>query len=260
MTFRKRLPPRCHHPIIDAGRRRVAQAERPESGDCLGGSVARILVIDDEPEILRFVERALRGDGHEVVTAVDGLAGLNLACATPAPDLVILDLLLPGLDGRAALAAMLTHSPELRVIVLSAIGEVRSRVACLEAGAVDYLPKPFAVAELLARVRSRLRDRVSAVADDVIRVGDVRLDMRNRTVQVNGRTVSLSEREFLVTQHLMRRAGKVCTREELLSEIWGYSYDPGSNVVDVYVARVRAKLHGDHIATVRNVGYSFASA
>ncbi len=222
--------------------------------------MARILVIDDEPEIVRFVERALRGDGHEVVTALDGLAGLHLACAEPAPDLVILDLLLPGLEGRAALAAMLMHSPQLRVIVLSAVGEVRSRVACLEAGAVDYLPKPFAVAELLARVRSRLRDRVVTSGGDVIHVGEVKLDMRSRTVQVNGRKVALSEREFLVTQHLMRRAGQVCTREELLSEIWGYSYDPGSNVVDVYVARVRAKLHGEHIATVRNVGYSFASA
>jgi DNA-binding response OmpR family regulator len=99
-----------------------------------------------------------------------------------------------------------------------------------------------------------------ATVSDTIRVGDVKLDMRSRTVHINDRKVSLSEREFLVTQHLMRRAGQVCTREELLSEIWGYSYDPGSNVVDVYVARVRAKLHGEHIATVRNVGYSFASA
>jgi DNA-binding response OmpR family regulator len=221
--------------------------------------MARILVVDDEPEIVRFVERALRGDGHEVITAHDGLSGLRLACANPVPDLVVLDLLLPGLDGRAALAAMLMHTPQLRIIVLSAVGEVRSRVACLEAGAADYLPKPFAVAELLARVRSRLRDRVATVSD-TIRVGDVKLDMRSRTVHINDRKVSLSEREFLVTQHLMRRAGQVCTREELLSEIWGYSYDPGSNVVDAYVARVRAKLHGEHIATVRNVGYSFASA
>ncbi|MDQ1463940.1 MAG: two-component system, OmpR family, response regulator [Actinomycetota bacterium] len=222
--------------------------------------MARILVVDDEPEILRFVERALRGDGHEVTIAHDGLSGLQAACATPPPDLVVLDLLLPRLDGRAALAAMLMHTPNLRVIVLSAVGDVRAKVGCLEAGAADYLAKPFAVAELLARVRSRLRDRVATAGSEVLRVGDVRLDLRNRTVTVSGRKVPLSEREFLVTQHLMRRAGQVCTREELLSDIWGYSYDPGSNVVDVYVARVRAKLHDELIATVRNVGYTFASA
>jgi DNA-binding response OmpR family regulator len=133
-------------------------------------------------------------------------------------------------------------------------------VSCLEAGAADYLAKPFAVAELLARVRLRLRDQVATAGSEVLRVGDVRLDVRSRTVTVGGRRVALSEREFLVTQHLMRRAGEVCSREELLSDVWGYSYDPGSNVVDVYVARVRAKLRGEVIATVRNVGYSFASA
>jgi DNA-binding response OmpR family regulator len=222
--------------------------------------MARILVVDDEPDILRFVERALRGDGHEVTTAHDGLGGLQAACAKPTPDLVVLDLLLPRLDGRAVLAAMLMHTPNLRVIVLSAVGDVKARVTCLEAGAADYLAKPFAVAELLARVRLRLRDQVSTAGTEVLRVGDVQLDVRNRTVSINGRRVTLSEREFLVTQHLMRRAGQVCSREELLSDVWGYSYDPGSNVVDVYVARVRAKLRGEVIATVRNVGYSFASA
>ena len=222
--------------------------------------MARILVVDDEPDILRFVERALRGDGHEVITAHDGLAGLQAACGKPAPDLVVLDLLLPRLDGRAVLAAMLTHNPNVRVIVLSAVGDVKARVGCLEAGAADYLAKPFAVSELLARVRSRLRDQVGTAGSDILRVGDVRVDMRNRTVTVAGRRVDLSEREFLVTQYLMRRAGEVCSREELLSDVWGYSYDPGSNVVDVYVARVRAKLHGERIATVRNVGYAFASA
>ncbi len=222
--------------------------------------MARILVVDDEPEIVRFVERALRGSGYDVATASDGLTALRLACADPAPDLVVLDLLLPGLDGRAALAAMLTHNPNLRIIVLSAVGDVRSRVGCLEAGAVDYLAKPFAVAELLVRVRSRLRDRPTEADSAMLRVGDVRLDLRSRHVFVKGRQIALSEREFLVTQHLMRKAGQVCTREELLSDIWGYSHDPGSNVVDVYVARVRAKLRGDVIATVRNVGYSFATA
>jgi DNA-binding response OmpR family regulator len=155
---------------------------------------------------------------------------------------------------------MLMHNPQLRVIVLSAVGDVKARVGCLESGAADYLAKPFAVAELLARVRSRLRDRVGVADPTVLSVGEVRLDLRSRHVYINGRQIALSEREFLVTQHLMRRAGEVCTREELLSEIWGYSYDPGSNVVDVYVARVRAKLRGELIATVRNVGYSFATA
>ena len=225
-----------------------------------GPAMARILVVDDEPDILRFVERALRGAGHDVTIAHDGLSGLHAACGTPAPDLVVLDLVLPRLDGRAVLAAMLSHTPNLRVIVLSAVGDVKAKVSCLEAGAADYLAKPFAVAELLARVQSRLRDPVATAGSEVLRVGDVRLDLRNRTVTVNGRQVALSEREFLVTQHLMRHAGQVCSREELLSDVWGYSFDPGSNVVDVYVARVRAKLRGEVIATVRNVGYSFASA
>jgi DNA-binding response OmpR family regulator len=117
------------------------------------------------------------------------------------------------------------------------------------------------VSELLARVKSRLRDPVAVIEGTILKVGNVQLDLRGRTVTIDDRRVALSEREFLLTQHLMRHAGEVCTREELLSEIWGYSYDPGSNVVDVYVARIRSKLRAYQlIATVRNVGYQFASA
>jgi DNA-binding response OmpR family regulator len=227
--------------------------------------MGHVLVVDDEPGILRFVERALRSVGYQVSTESDGISGLRAAVGPQPPDLVILDLLLPALDGRAALEAMLTQRPELRVLVLSAIGDVHARVRCLEAGAVDFLPKPFAIAELLARVRSHLRRapdpcELGPSKTEVLQVAGVRLDRIRRAIDVNGRHVELSEREFLLAEHLMRHAGQVCSREELLSDVWGFAFDPGSNVVDVYVRRLRNKLGEEQITTIRNVGYSFSAA
>jgi DNA-binding response OmpR family regulator len=218
--------------------------------------MARILVIDDEPELVRFVERALVGDGHEVASAYDGAIGLGMAL-NDQPDLVVLDLVMPGVDGRHVLRALHAARPETRVLVLSAESDVGARVELLEAGAVDFLGKPFAIGELLARVRARLAARVDDGhrGDDVLRVGQVALDLQTRELRIDGRIECLTEREFLLLRHMMRRADRVCSREELLAEVWGYAFDPATNVVDVCVARLRHKLHQDVIRTVRNVGY-----
>jgi DNA-binding response OmpR family regulator len=225
-----------------------------------------ILVIDDEPDLVRFVRRALETEGHQVRVALDGADGLRMAMTDP-PDLIVLDLLMPGVDGRAILSAMTNGHPEVPILVLSAEADVGVRVEVLEAGAVDFVAKPFAVRELLARVRSRLRHRaqpaVNGSAPDVLKVGTMTLDLTARTMNVGTRTIILSQREFLLLRHLMTRVDRVCTREELLSEVWGYAFDPSTNVVDVCVARLRHKLRGeatgDLIRTVRNVGYQLQS-
>lgn len=189
-------------------------------------------------------------------SAADGVSGLELARAG-AHDLVILDLLLPRLTGFSVLEGIMSTRPGKPVVVLSALTDVESKVRCLELGASDYLPKPFALAELVARVRARLRQTDGPPPDRMLRAGAVTLDLMRRVAE-NGRgAVRLSEREFLLLQFLMRRAGQVCTRDELLGEVWGYSFDPGSNIVDVYIGRLRAKLGSELIETVRNVGYRF---
>jgi DNA-binding response OmpR family regulator len=252
-----------------------------------------MLVVDDEERICRFLGRALRSAGYEVDSATSGPAALR-AVQLHDYDLVVLDLMLPGVHGSEVLRRMLDERPDRRILVLSAVTGVEARVGCLEAGAVDFLAKPFALAELLARIRSRMREpRVAAAAQPAaaaqataasaaaaepstagsrpeagrvlaggsgeLRVGDVRLDPVRRTIAVREERRSLSLREYAVLLHLMQRAGQVCTREELLSEVWGYSFDPGSNIVDVYIRRLRAKLDANQIETVRNVGYSFVT-
>lgn len=223
--------------------------------------MTKILVIDDEPGILRFIRRALESEGYAVLTAADGSEGLRLA-AEHRPRLVILDLIMPGLSGTAVLAALLTDRPDTQVLVLSAVGDVQARVRYLDAGTVDYLPKPFALAELLARVRSRLRagNGEAGQPGDELVCGNLRLDLRTRRLHSPSRHVELSQREFALMQHLIRNAGAVCSRTELLSEVWGYAFDPGSNVVDVTIARLRAKIKDLRIETVRNVGYSLQQA
>jgi DNA-binding response OmpR family regulator len=221
--------------------------------------MATVLVIDDEPDLVRFVRRALEADNHQVLTTTDGAEGIRLAL-TERPDLIVLDLLMPGVDGRAVLSAVLTSHPDARVLVLSAISDLSARIECLERGAVDFLAKPFAVRELTARVRSRLGagERRHDGAD-VLTVGGICLNMQTRRLDIDGRKSDLSQREFLLLRHLMRKADAVCSREELLKEVWGYAFDPTTNVVDVYVARLRAKLRHDVIQTVRNVGYQLQS-
>jgi DNA-binding response OmpR family regulator len=220
--------------------------------------MARLLVIDDEVGVTRFLRRAFDAVGFEVETASDGLDGLRRA-GEQHFDLITLDLKLPRLGGMAVLTALLEQDPAARVIVLSGVDSVSERVRALELGAADFLLKPFAVAELLARVRSRLHDH-AASAPGTLEAGGVLLNPSRRTASVDGRHVELSAREYLVMAHLMSRAGRVCSRQELLSDVWGLSFDPGSNVVDVCVARLRAKLAGELIETVRNVGYTFQTA
>jgi two-component system copper resistance phosphate regulon response regulator CusR len=220
--------------------------------------VAHLLVVDDEPRIARFVSRALESHGHTVEVARTGEEAL-LKAAEHEFALVILDLLLPGLDGHAVLRELVTRDSRSRVLVLSAVGDVESRVQCLRAGAVDYLAKPFAVAELLARVDSRLAETPSSTPERWLQVGAVRLDLQRRVLVDGERSTTLSQREFILLGHLMRRAGEVCTRDELLSDVWGFCFDPGSNVLEVYVGRLRAKIDRWHIETVRNVGYCFSA-
>jgi two-component system OmpR family response regulator len=216
----------------------------------------RVLVVDDEPRIVSFISRALSAEGLGVDGAHDGPRALELA-RSRRYELVVLDLLLPGLDGISVLQGILDSRPEQRVLILSAVSDVESKVRCLELGAADYLPKPFALAELVARVRARLRQPEAPAAPRVLAGGRVTLDLLRRAADAGTGPVSLSEREFLLLQYLMRKAGEVCTREELLADVWGYSFDPGSNVVDVYVGRLRSKLGAELIETVRNVGYRF---
>jgi len=221
--------------------------------------VGRVLVIEDDDGIGRLLLRALECDGHCAERSASGPDGLATALSSNF-DLVILDLMLPGMDGRQVLHHLLEQRPEQRVLVLSAVPGIGTRVAVLEAGGVDFLAKPFAVAELLARVRARLRSPAPrAAAVRWLRAGPVRLDLSRRRAEINGADLDLPLREFLLLQHLMSRAGQACSRDELLADVWGLTFDPGSNVVDVYVRRLRTKLdRPERIETVRHVGYAFA--
>ena len=213
-------------------------------------------MVDDEPRIVSFVSRALTAEGFQVDGANDGIRALELA-RVGAYELVVLDLLLPHLDGMAVLQGLMENRPDQRVLVLSALSDVETKVRCLEFGAADYLSKPFSLAELIARIRARLRRPGAGPRPRSLRGGALTLDLTRRVAEVGGRRVTLSEREFLLLEHLMRQEGKVCSRQRLLADVWDYSFDPGSNVVDVCVGRLRAKLGGDVIETVRNVGYRF---
>jgi DNA-binding response OmpR family regulator len=219
-------------------------------------AMARILVVDDEPRIVSFVSRGLAAAGFAIDSAHDGVRALDLMRTRPY-ELVVLDLLLPGIDGMDVLRRIIERKPDQRVLVLSALSDVASKVRCLELGASDYLAKPFALTELVARVRARLRQPGAAPMARILQAGRVRLDLRRRMADSGAGPVGLSEREFLLLEHLMRANGETCTREELLAEVWGYSFDPGSNVVDVYIGRLRSKLGPEVIETVRNVGYRF---
>jgi two-component system OmpR family response regulator len=222
-------------------------------------AAVRVLVVEDDDRVARLVSRALQLDGYAVERAATGEAGLGAALASDF-DVVLLDLMLPGMGGGEVLDRLVESRPEQRVLVLSAVPEVGARVACLEAGAVDFIGKPFVVAELLARVRARMRVPAMGVARRWLTIGPVSLDLRQRGATVAGRRVELSLREFLLLQHLMHRAGAACSRTEILADVWGLTFDPGSNVVDVCIRRLRTKLDNpDRVETVRNVGYRFVT-
>ncbi len=217
-----------------------------------------ILLIDDEQRISDFVRRGLEAEGLEVDEARSGQEGLNLALSRPY-DLVILDLVMPGLDGHEVLGRLLSSKPEQQVLVLSALSDTASKVRSLEQGAEDYISKPFSLDELLARVRARLRTAQRGNQIHLV-VGKLTLDVIRRVADAGNGPLPLADREFLLLRELMSHAGRTVSKERLLSSVWGYHFDPGSNVVDVYVRRLRAKLGADVITTIRGVGYRIDAA
>jgi two-component system copper resistance phosphate regulon response regulator CusR len=216
--------------------------------------VSRILIVEDEERISSFIAKGLKAEGFTTTVVADGVTGLDYAL-TGEFDLMILDIGLPGMDGFRILERVTADRPTLPVIVLTARDSVTDTVAALEGGAADYMSKPFKFGELLARVRLRLRAPGDAAPADELVVGEVRLDLRRRRAYVGEREVELSARELTLAEVLMRNRGIVLSREQLLSQVWGYDFDPGSNVVDVYVGYLRKKLGAGLVTTVRGVGY-----
>jgi two-component system, OmpR family, response regulator len=260
--------------------------------------LGRILIVDDEPKIRSFIGRALAAAGYATEFADSGAEGLRRALATRY-DLVILDLVMPDLDGRQVLGQLLATRPDQAVIVLSCVADVAAKVDCLERGAQDYLTKPFSLAELLARVRVRLRVEAHAHAvpqargaahpvsgphdavepsgtgaeatpggsrtvdayahAEVIRAGDVTLDVGRLVADIGQGPVPLTRLEFLLLRELAEHVGQSVPKGKLLATVWGYDFDPGSNVVDVCVRRLRSKLGFDLIKTVRGEGYQLVA-
>lgn len=218
--------------------------------------MTRILIAEDEPRIVSFLEKGLKANGYTVTITRNGSEAADLATSEDF-DLLILDLGLPGMDGFEVLAEVRGRGEQLPVIVLTARREVQSTVAALDGGANDYITKPFKFEELLARVRVALRDGVSS-GPAQLSAGDISLDLRTRQVTSAGRTVELSAREFTLLETFIRHRGQVLSREQLLSQVWGYDFDPGSNIVDVYVGYLRKKLDTTAIETVRGMGYRLA--
>jgi DNA-binding response OmpR family regulator len=212
-----------------------------------------ILLIEDEPRIAAFVSRGLESAGYTTVIVDDGAEGLARALLDDI-DLVLLDVGLPTIDGFEVLRRLRAHGSAVPVIMLTARSSTRDTVEGLDAGANDYVSKPFTFDELLARVRSRLRESSAPSAVSVAH-GDVVLDILARRATVDGREVELSAREFALAEQFLRSPGRVLSREQLLSRVWGMDFDPGSNVVDVYVRYLRGKLGVHHIITVRGAGY-----
>ena len=219
--------------------------------------MSRLLVVEDEERIARFVERGLRAAGHTVDVVGDGASALA-AVRNGAPDLVVLDLGLPDIDGLEVLATMRAEGHRMPVIALTARDEVADKVMGFEGGVDDYLTKPFAFEELLVRVRARLRTLGRAEAQELIH-GDLRLDLRTRRVRTPDLGENeLSGREFALLETLMRHPGAIRSREELLDRVWGFDFDPGSNVVEVYIRYLRKKVGAERIKTVRGSGYRMA--
>ena len=217
--------------------------------------MATVMVVDDEERIRTLLAKSLSSQGHSVVTVASASAAIE-RLESKAVDLVVLDLVMPGLGGLAVLNAMNESKKTTPVIVLSGVTDVASRVEALDRGAVDVVSKPFSLTELLARVRRNVGLARTTPDDRWLEVGGLRLDIGRRRATFRSVSASLTEREFSLLAHLMRRSGQVCHREELLHDVWQLDFDPGSNVVEVCVGRLRAKLGQDiPIETLRGVGY-----
>jgi two-component system copper resistance phosphate regulon response regulator CusR len=215
--------------------------------------MSRILIAEDEKRIASFLEKGLRANGFATEVCDDGEQALMLARSGKF-DLLILDLGLPGRDGLDVLRELRERESKLPVVILTARDSVRDTVVGLEGGADDYITKPFRFEELLARVRVRLRGE-RAAEQTVLRNGDAVLDLRTRQIVLGGTTIDLSAREFALAEIFFRHPGQVLSREQLLSQVWGYDFDPGSNIVDVYVGYLRRKLGKERIASIRGMGY-----
>ena len=217
----------------------------------------RILIAEDEPRLAAFLEKGLRSGGFGTTVVGDGTSASSVA-REGGFDLLVLDLGLPGKDGLEVLRDLRASGSRLPVIILTARDDTSDRVAGLEAGADDYIGKPFHFDELLARVRARLRsDEGESSNQHTLVAGAVTLDLRTRWVSAEGENVELSAREFELLRTFLEHPNQALSREQLLAHVWGYDYDPGSNVVDVYVGYLRRKLGTERFETVRGVGYRY---
>jgi DNA-binding response OmpR family regulator len=219
----------------------------------------QILVIEDEPKIIRFLERALGAYGYSLLSADNGEDGARLA-TTESVELVLLDIMMPGIDGHQTLARIRAHRPDLPVLMLTARDDIENKVRALDAGADDYLTKPFALEELLARIRALSR-RADQQRGSLLRAGNLTMDVLARRVRRGETPIDLSSREFALLEFLMRHPGQSLSRRQILAAIWEYDFDPETNLVDVYIRYLRRKLdrpgEPSLITTIRGEGYRF---
>lgn len=217
--------------------------------------MTRVLIVEDEDRIASFVRKGLTANGFDPHIVTDGASAIESALIGGF-DLIILDIGLPGQDGFSVLRALRQARLDTPVIILTARDSLPDTVAGLEGGADDYMTKPFRFEELLARVRLRLRRTDPTPEATLLKAGEVTLDLRTRRAQVQDRTIDLTAREFTLLELFLRHPGQVLSREQILAHVWGYDFDPGSNIVDVYVRALRRKLGSEHISTIRGMGYA----
>ncbi|WP_017972595.1 response regulator transcription factor [Actinopolyspora halophila] len=216
--------------------------------------MSKILIVEDEDRIARFIEKGLSANGFAATVVDDGQSALHYAI-TGDFDLIVLDLRLPDQDGFVVLRRMRDQRVNIPVVILTARDTVHDTVAGLEGGADDYMTKPFRFEELLARVRLRLRSSDGPPETTALSNGELSLDLRSRRARIADTTVDLTAREFAMLELFLRHPGQVLSREQILSHVWGYDFDPGSNIVDVYVRALRRKIGAERIGTVRGMGY-----